>query len=295
MATLYKVLNRLKLLKYINVASRIKVGTETFKIPIINGLGLKNLNHKTTWIEHLLSNFNNQNHPLVILDVGVNIGQTLISIKSLNPKWEYIGFEPNPNCVYYVNKLIKANNFSNTSILPFAISNKIEGLDLYLNHETDSTATTLEAFRPKHYEQGFKELVMSFDLDSLTKNYLNINKIDILKIDIEGSELFALKGAKVMIELYKPIIICEVLDTHSTETLANHKKRLQSLEKLLNEMNYKVYQIIRNETDTEVIDYKLIHSFEIKIWDLDSLKLNDYLFISNENLNKIKKHINLTD
>ena len=40
------------------------------------------------------------------LDIGVNIGQTLMKLKSVNPKIEYIGFEPNATCVHYVNKLI---------------------------------------------------------------------------------------------------------------------------------------------------------------------------------------------
>ena len=284
MILFYKILNRLNLLKYININARISIKNDSFNIPLINGLGLDNLNHQTSWIDHLLTHFKKQDRSLVILDVGVNIGQTLLSIKNLDPNCEYIGFEPNSNCVYYVNKLIKANNFNNTTIFPLAISDKIDTLDLYMNFDTDSTATTIEAFRPKHYKHGFKERVVSFDLDTIIKKCLRVKAIDILKIDIEGSELWALKGARESILLYNPVIICEVLDTHSTETLESHIENLKSLEAFLKDIDYKIYQIHRNEADTKVIEYRVIHAFEVKLWNADSVKLNDYVFIPNNDL-----------
>ena len=33
------------------------------------------------------------------IDVGVNIGQTLLKLKSVSSEIDYIGFEPNPICV----------------------------------------------------------------------------------------------------------------------------------------------------------------------------------------------------
>ncbi|MFL0352669.1 FkbM family methyltransferase [Xanthomarina sp. GH4-25] len=295
MIFLYKLLNKLNLLQYFNTTSRVSINNLKVNIPIIKGLGLHNLNHKSSWLDYIISSFKQTNQSIVILDVGVNIGQTLLSIKSLNPDCKYVGFEPNPNCVYYVNKLIKANKFYNTTILPIAISDKIEVLDLYFNNETDSTATIREHFRPNHYDHGFKEQIIAFDLDTLAIDLLKMDCITILKIDIEGAELFALLGAKKIIETYKPVIICEVLDTHSSKTLDNHKNHLKSLESLLMEMDYSIYQIYRNADDTEVVEYKLIDVFEVKIWNTESIKLNDYLFISNKKRESLRTILNLID
>ena len=40
------------------------------------------------------------------IDVGVNVGQTLLKLKSISSEINYLGFEPNPNCVNYLKNLI---------------------------------------------------------------------------------------------------------------------------------------------------------------------------------------------
>ena len=35
------------------------------------------------------------------VDVGVNLGQTLLAVKSIGEDWDYLGFEPNPCCLFY--------------------------------------------------------------------------------------------------------------------------------------------------------------------------------------------------
>ena len=44
------------------------------------------------------------------IDVGVNLGQTLLKVAAIDPGRAYVGFEPNPACVDYVWKLIETNN-----------------------------------------------------------------------------------------------------------------------------------------------------------------------------------------
>jgi len=36
----------------------------------------------------------------VFIDIGMNLGQTLIKLKCVDPNIRYFGFEPNPGCVY---------------------------------------------------------------------------------------------------------------------------------------------------------------------------------------------------
>lgn len=56
------------------------------------------------------------------IDVGVNIGQTLLNVRSIDKDRNYIGFEPNPTCINYVMELIKINDFKNTTLIPFGIA-----------------------------------------------------------------------------------------------------------------------------------------------------------------------------
>jgi hypothetical protein len=41
------------------------------------------------------------------VDVGINVAQTLLKLKSVSPEINYIGFEPNPVYTNYGAKLIK--------------------------------------------------------------------------------------------------------------------------------------------------------------------------------------------
>ena len=69
----------------------------------------------TQWLESLL--------PVrtgVFLDIGVNLGQTLLKVKAIDPQRPYVGFEPNPACVFYLHELISMNQIQEASIFPVA-------------------------------------------------------------------------------------------------------------------------------------------------------------------------------
>lgn len=47
--------------------------------------------------------------PGSFVDVGSNIGQTMLFIKDCDANWDYIGFEPNPNCFVVAKQIAEAN------------------------------------------------------------------------------------------------------------------------------------------------------------------------------------------
>ncbi len=290
MKIILKVLNRLRLLKLFNLITSISIGNKKFKIPLLQGIGITNINIKETWFTHLLTELEKKFVNIIFIDIGANIGQTLLQIKSLNQNWNYMGFEPNTNCQYYLKQLITNNSFKNITIYPVAISSSFELIHLYSNSVTDTTATTIEDFRPDHYAKGNKETVIGMDIDSLLNSKIDSNDNYIVKIDIEGSEYNALKGMTTFLNKSRALIICEVLDTHSNDTLDAHEKRLKNIELFLKVNNYRIFQIIRNENDTKFTSLKLIEQFEIKIWETSSLQLNDYLFVPIEKEQIIKEY-----
>lgn len=66
---------------------------------------------------------------------------------------------------------------------------------------------------------------------------------DMIKIDIEGAEYQALKGAKRTIEKYRPIII---LEAHIGERLQELGGSLEQIDSLLKERNYNIKKNQRN-------------------------------------------------
>ncbi|MFD2823497.1 FkbM family methyltransferase [Lacinutrix iliipiscaria] len=293
MKFILKLLNKLGVLKYFRFTANLSILKKTIKVPIINGLGLHNLNQKNTWFTQMLERFYSQYPHHVFLDIGANIGQTFIQVLAAAPKWTYIGFEPNTNCVTYIEELINANQKKQSTIYPFAISNTTGTLNLYYNTNADTTATTLNAFRPNVYKDGYTKEIQAVKFDEFFKNKLTDNASYIVKIDIEGAEYHALQGMQEFIQKKRPLIICEVLDTHAEDTLETHQLHLKNMKTLLHNTNYEIYQIIRTKEDLNIHAFNHIKTFETKVWSPESLQLNDYLFMPKENKLNLNSLFNL--
>jgi len=133
------------------------------KIPTIGKIGYSNLRISELWMVGLLQKL----LPLkdgAFIDIGVNLGQTLVKVKCVEPDIQYIGFEPNPVCVYYTRELIKKNGFKNCELIPVGISNEngIVPLNCY-SSETDSAATIVADFRQQQIKYQFLVPVESFE------------------------------------------------------------------------------------------------------------------------------------
>ncbi len=288
MIVLYKALNRLGILRLFNIKTYLKVGPKKVAIPLIKGLGLSHFNPSENWLVSLLNTIPLDSN-LQVFDIGANIGQSLVKFKTVFPDSDYIGFEPNSNCVYYLNELIAANAYSNAVILPVAVSKSTSIQSLYYNSNTDSTATILEDFRPGRYAQGKKDTIVTIDLDS---HFLKTFGSEIImKIDIEGSEYLALQGMTKFLDINKPIIICEVLDTHSKHTMSAHQERMSTIERTLEKCNFEAFQIVQNEIDTNNTFLKPVTKFPLRIWDSTSRATNDYLFLHKDKKELIAKFI----
>ncbi len=111
-------------------------------------MGYENIRQWELWMCHLLKKI----LPLkegIFIDVGVNIGQTLLKLRSVDSSREYIGFEPNPHCVYYVEALIKENGFLNGRLIPVGLLDRdaVLELNLYSDGNTDSQASMVAELR----------------------------------------------------------------------------------------------------------------------------------------------------
>jgi len=214
----------------------------------------------------------------VFLDVGVNVGQTLLRWKSEYPDSKYIGIEPNIECVYYVNKLISENNFINSTILPIAFSDKQDLNFLYtsLTDPSDSTATTIKDFRENETRKAIPIVSMSYSL--LGSKY----KFDIIKIDVEGGELEIIQSI-FNFGACHAIFICEILPTYNSKN-TKRINRQKEIENILNANNYSFFRILKGDR----IRLKQIKSIEIH----SDLTLSDYLFVPNNKIEEVLSKFN---
>ena len=106
----FRILNRLGYYKKGFKLTNKKLHNNNWKIPTIEGVGYPLLLGNTeNWLFDLLQIIHREIPIQNFIDVGINIGQTLIKVKSVDKNIPYTGFEPNINCVNYVSHLRTAN------------------------------------------------------------------------------------------------------------------------------------------------------------------------------------------
>ncbi|MFO0322354.1 MAG: FkbM family methyltransferase [Bacteroidota bacterium] len=142
-----------------------------------------------------------------VLDIGANIGWYSMNISKQLESGNIICFEPIPNTFDILKQNIEINEFKNIEINNLGLSDKDGELIFYLSNNT-SVSSSSENITQDQNSIEAKCRVMT--LDNFLKNRL-IKKIDFVKCDVEGAELFVYKGGRETIEKFKPIVFSEML------------------------------------------------------------------------------------
>lgn len=202
----------------------------------------------------LLDRFLHKNETFI--DIGANIGTfTLYASKLVGSEGKVLTFEPHPKFYNFMLYNIKLNGFQNIDYHNVGLSN--ENSELYFSENLDSMNHILT----QQSNDSIK--VKVHKLDDYTEAY---KIIDLIKIDIEGYELFCLKGALSTLKKTRKVIF------ESNNSFTRY-------------FGYSTFDIIRflNELDFEV--YKMS---DIKFEN----KLNDtYLSTNHEDLIAINKKL----
>src|SRR4030067_3699315 len=155
------------------------------------------------------------NYADTFFDIGANTGlYSLIAAKG-NPRRMIYAIEPVPRVFDCLRKNIELNKLRNIRINPYAITNYDGEITLYVPMSAIPTdASTLKGFRKTTENIS----VPAKTIDSLVRQD-EIPKVDLIKIDTEGTEHMVLEGAKKILIRDEPIIICEVLKGRTEDAL----------------------------------------------------------------------------
>jgi len=278
---LLKLLNRLGLLNKIGLRKlKIKFKNRKIVIPTSIRIEIGEFLNQEKWMEPFFRRIYERREGIFI-DVGINLGQTLIMFRSFNARSSYVGFEPNPYCFSYVNELITTNEFKNCTIFPVGLADQTGIAPLFAQSHVDSSATILRDFREEisSYKYQFKVPVFIGDeiIPSITEE-----PISVIKIDVEGAELEVLKGLKNVIWKYKPVICCEILPIYSSENTTGRFRlqRQKNIEHFIEELDYRIYRILSEDK------YQLKKSIEVH----SDLQLTNYVFVHKDNTNFLEGH-----
>ena len=195
----------------------------------------------------------------VALDIGANLGYHTITMGELvGNSGHVISFEPQRIIYQQLNCNIFLNGLGNVYTFPYALGeNKGE---VYIQE-------------PDYYNVGEWPNVTNIGNTSInvekrgvpvhqtTLDSVNLNKLNFIKIDIQGSELSCLKGGYNTISKFKPYIFMEIEEVQlkkfglTTSDLINYTKNL----------GYKLYQIY---VDDRLTDDYLCIPVENTVFDL---------------------------
>jgi FkbM family methyltransferase len=169
----------------------------------------------------------------VILDIGANIGYTALTINKINPGAKIYAFEPHPNTFRKANHNVQLNNSENIILYNIGLSNYNNTVRLY---EVNPNNSGMNRILLNQNDYPYVEIEVKTLDDFLIDN--KIDRIDILKIDVEGYEYNVLTGGSNAIKKYKPAMIIEINDQYLREKNTSAKE----LFNLLIEFGYTKFQ-----------------------------------------------------
>ncbi len=187
---------------------------------------------------------NNLGNGDVFLDIGANVGcYSLIASKIVGPEGQVHSFEPVLNVFERLQLNIQLNQLKNIIANRVAVFEKPGTLELFVSAKENAGMSSIF-----HHdtESGNIEQVESITIDGYVEK-MNIEKIDMIKIDIEGAELFALKGMRKTLLRFHPVIIMEL----SEEIIQSNLAGKDEVVELLLSLNYTKNRIDSNGNVSE--------------------------------------------
>ena len=256
-----EILLRTRLIRYVNVGFRL-AAPRGIRFPVVGGLGAQNIREMKHGRERHLDAVITAvfgRTPGAFVDVGVNLGQTLVKVKGIDRGREYVGIEPNPACCHYAQRLITMNGFEGCRIAPVGMHESATLLPLHLRYGDDDPTASLVVDEGR-FEFRSERWVAVLRGDDVI-DALGLEAISILKIDVEGAELDVLRGLSATIRRFAPVILCEILPDHdeqgnllSTVSASNGAERARRIGELLRGFGYTFAKIDDRGRVTEVAD-----------------------------------------
>lgn len=174
----------------------------------------------------------------VFLDIGTNIGLISLAVLNALPKVRIFGFEPGPTAYKSFATTIFANQLENKITLLNEALDKVPGeITFYAHNGKDSSGDGM--IDTKRADSPSSAITVRSNTLDIWSRENNVPKINVIKIDIEGAELFALQGSAEFINEHKPVIFLEI----STENLKVYPYTEKEVFGFFESNNYELFDL----------------------------------------------------
>ena len=185
---------------------------------------------------------------ILFIDCGCNYGFYSFYTASLSKKNLVFSVEASKKTSEEFLKNFKLNNFQNIKFKNNAISS-IDNNNISFNEsENDWESSQTHS----NFDNYAVTKISTLKIDTLVKNVYLGDYLTMLKLDIEGNEMNALKGATEFIKNTSPFIIIEI-----SKYIFDNKTNIEYLKNFLQNFNYSIYSIYKKKQKIEEIMNKL--------------------------------------
>ena len=175
---------------------------------------------------------------MVFLDGGANDGlYSLYASRRVGAAGRVLAIEPSPREFERLGANIRLNALSNVEAMRIALGSTAGEAVLSIaepGHEGQNTIGE-RVSNPKVVTTAH-ETVNVETIEGLVER-LGLTRLDFVKLDVEGSEIDALEGARAAIERFHPIVLLEAED----ERLASQQRTKADLLAIVRELGYELW------------------------------------------------------
>lgn len=155
---------------------------------------------------------------MVCINVGANIGyHTMILSYLVGNNGAVYSFEPSSINFEILKKNIQSKKMNNVLLSQYAVGDKNGSIDIFINEKNPGDTRcfdpreVVDRYTKNYIDHGFsnkipKETVNLIKLDDFIEE-----RVDLLFLDTQGYDIFALRGAEQIIKRDKPMICFELV------------------------------------------------------------------------------------
>lgn len=186
---------------------------------------------------------------MYVIDVGANIGITTVAIaKRIRRVGRLHSFEPVPEYFGILKDNVASNRLVNVKVYELAVTDRVGRAPFYQKESSSGIVS----------EEGARKLeVSTTSIDRFLYDE-KIERIDLINMDCEGSELLVLKGAKETLRKNKVKIFCEI----HHDFLKQLGQSVEDIVEYLRELEFQVRSVSLNDlkTGSSFEDCEYIHA-----------------------------------
>jgi FkbM family methyltransferase len=171
----------------------------------------------------------------VVLDIGAHIGLfSAIAARVAGDSGKVFAFEPAPNTLPVLYQTIRINQLGNViSPVNQAMGKETGKITFFISDEEADNSNSLVSYKQDRKLNGVEVDVNTIDHFVASKK---LNRVDFIKIDVEGAEFDTIRGGVEVFRKYQPSFILAI----HPEPIEKKGDKLEDIYDFLLSLNYNI-------------------------------------------------------